>query len=623
MTNEYQQEEATPVPCDRTEDLYPNLDENLADVVGQYERCEKTETEAAALAPDNHQNMVLVEALAGTEVKAVEKWMEAQSIRPSFVEAKVTDPHRVYAFVRVSLLGALSQRKGISAVNIPEDQGNRDINVKFPAPTNTAVITAMRAKSQKSISPDSEGPELPWWLKGYSHPRIYPKMRGTPRLIASLYENGQWEETKDHANFICLRKPGDDSGDIAVGFNFLDEGNNETVIRNWLQTAGLDMDDPRNLIQEEIPGVTKSTVVYLPIPKMIELSTLPEVHKIEGHGCGYEDTSSFGTPGGTKSKLGPSPQLGDIVTQGRSQHMVDDWQDNNPAYKGQNVKIGIIDSDFNGITDLLSDELPQSTKVHGYCWTFQDHQAPTSDLDRCDYGFSYHGTNLAEIIADMAPEAELYVSNVTFTDRPLIQRQRFRQAVDYMVRNGVSIINHSQNWGFEESLGRGENPGHTLSANKTVEDSATGLRLNNIDYDRVIWAVAAGNDGQRSWYGPFKPVSRTNYYHEWSPDNDRIYLNHSNGGRYNPTNSFDSVEVEARWDDNWFGADCDFQIEAYEERTDGTRRTRLMLENNAQSNGSTDQPFKSDRVLLNRDRHYSFRFGVANCSSQGDEKIES
>ena len=409
-TRQFQQEEATPVPCDRTAGTYPNLDETLSDLVGQYERCEKTETEAAALAPDHDGNTVLIEAVAGNKVDVIDKWMENQSIRPRFVETDLTDPHRVYAFVRVSLLGTLSQRKEVTAVNIPEDNGKRETTVAFRAPEDSAVLRHMRARGSRSLNSGPTGPELPWWLRGYNHPRSYPKMRGHLPLIAGHYERGEWDEHKDGNYYNCLPKRGDDSGDIPVSVYILDEGNDKAVVKRWLEAAGLDMDSYGNEIRA-VDGILFA-VVYLPIPKIIELSTVPEVHYLETGGCGEEDTSLFGAPvSPPNAGPGTAPRMGDIVTQGVALHGADDWHGiRNPpgGYKGQNVKIGIIDSDFGGINNLLDDELPPINRVHGYCWSFHQRQNLSTNLGICDPVIvRTHGTSVAEIVADIAPEAAM------------------------------------------------------------------------------------------------------------------------------------------------------------------------------------------------------------------------
>ena len=114
LTQHIQQEEATPEPCNRTEGTYSNLGDSLADLVGQYERCEVTEDEAAALAPEHHGNMVLVKTVVTGDVNAIDGWLDAQGAGPK-VTIDYTPPN-ITGFVRVSLLGKLAVQIGISQV---------------------------------------------------------------------------------------------------------------------------------------------------------------------------------------------------------------------------------------------------------------------------------------------------------------------------------------------------------------------------------------------------------------------------------------------------------------------------------------------------------------------------
>ena len=103
----------TPVPEDTpTVNEYPNLDETLQKVVRQYESGEKTEAEAAALAPEHSGKMVLVQVdLTATSLSAVDKWMDLQSIDVRYAVADYSPPF-IYAYVRVSPAGRTLPAEG-------------------------------------------------------------------------------------------------------------------------------------------------------------------------------------------------------------------------------------------------------------------------------------------------------------------------------------------------------------------------------------------------------------------------------------------------------------------------------------------------------------------------------
>ena len=68
-----------------------------------------------------------------------------------------------------------------------------------------------------------------------------------------------------------------------------------------------------------------------------------------------------------------------------------DWHDQ--GLTGRGVRVGIVDIGFDGYKSLLGGELPDSVNVDGL---------------RDDWDYDNHGTAVAEIIHDVAPEAELF-----------------------------------------------------------------------------------------------------------------------------------------------------------------------------------------------------------------------
>jgi hypothetical protein len=103
---------------------------------------------------------------------------------------------------------------------------------------------------------------------------------------------------------------------------------------------------------------------------------------------------------------------------------------------GTGVKVGIIDGGFQGLPALLGSELPAT--VHGQCYT--DIGQFTDTLGACD-SFSPHGTGVAELVIDMAPNVELYIAN------PISYMDDVR-AVQWMTSNGVKIISASYSSGY-------------------------------------------------------------------------------------------------------------------------------------------------------------------------------
>lgn len=132
---------------------------------------------------------------------------------------------------------------------------------------------------------------------------------------------------------------------------------------------------------------------------------------------------------------------------------------------GAGVRVGVIDLGFANLASAqASGDLP-------------------ADLIAADYtgtglsGSTDHGTNVAEIVHDMAPGAQLYLARVN-TDVQL------QQAMSEMAAAGVSIINHSVGW-YGASFYDGTGP---------ICNTTSQAQHNNI-----LWVNAAGNDRMRHY----------------------------------------------------------------------------------------------------------------------------
>ncbi len=94
---------------------------------------------------------------------------------------------------------------------------------------------------------------------------------------------------------------------------------------------------------------------------------------------------------------------------------------------GAGVKIGILDSGFYGYESLLGIELPENVETKNF-------RNDSCGISNCPS--EKHGTAVAEIIHDMAPDAELYLVSIN-TDL------EFVDAIEWLKNNGVQIVNGS------------------------------------------------------------------------------------------------------------------------------------------------------------------------------------
>ncbi|HEX5583165.1 S8 family serine peptidase [Gaiella sp.] len=158
----------------------------------------------------------------------------------------------------------------------------------------------------------------------------------------------------------------------------------------------------------------------------------------------------------------------------------------NAFWTGAGVKVAIIDLGFAGLADRqAAGDIP----------------AGVTTQDFCGGGFgtaTEHGTAVAEIVHEVAPDAQLYLlcinSDVTLG-----------QAEEYAKANGITIVNTSLGI-LNDS--RGDGTGGPGTADAIVADA----RANGI-----LWIAAAGNEQQRHWSGTFSSGGGDPQWNDWVP----------------------------------------------------------------------------------------------------------
>ncbi|GAG09823.1 unnamed protein product, partial [marine sediment metagenome] len=154
----------------------------------------------------------------------------------------------------------------------------------------------------------------------------------------------------------------------------------------------------------------------------------------------------------------------------------DQWQTIISYRSTENVKVCILDIGFQGYEALLGSELPSSVVAMSF--------RADGDLYVSD-----HGTACAEIVHDMAPDAELLLVNFN-TD------VEHHNAVNWIIDQGITnqgqkvdIISCSVGW---VNLGAGDGTG------PICED------VKNTHNNDIIWVSASGNNAERHWEGTFR-----------------------------------------------------------------------------------------------------------------------
>jgi hypothetical protein len=256
---------------------------------------------------------------------------------------------------------------------------------------------------------------------------------------------------------------------------------------------------------------------WLPILSLPEAKDWPQIKSIrEPTRPRINDSNNI-----KKDKLKNTFAQTSIVSEGVSIIGADIWQEK--GYTGRGIKVGIIDIGFKGYKELLGKELPSRenvfTKVFG---------------TQTDFLSTEHGTACAEIIHDVAPEADLYLVNITDSEVD------FKNAVDWLEGRGVKIVNHSACLRPIDSFLNEE-------LKKQIKDGVIGPCVD----EGVVWVQAAGNFAQIGWIGRFYD-SDGNKFHEWKEIYELNFL-----GIHEST---EEVLVVLSWDDPEGASNNDYDL---------------------------------------------------------------
>ena len=187
--------------------------------------------------------------------------------------------------------------------------------------------------------------------------------------------------------------------------------------------------------------------------------------------------------------------------------------------KGQGVKVAIIDGGFKG-----ADKLPEDMPVR---WWQRDYTR-----EGIYAGTNAHGTACAEIVHDVAPQAELYLYKVA----DIVDLEN---AKDRCIQNGVAIVNHSATW-----VGEGFGDGRGLVCD-IVNDAAD---------NGILWVNAVGNYGQKH-YMDFWRDSDDDNRHDFAAGDDMVNF-------VEEVEIGDAIRVTLTWDD-WPTTTADYDLYLY------------------------------------------------------------
>ena len=193
--------------------------------------------------------------------------------------------------------------------------------------------------------------------------------------------------------------------------------------------------------------------------------------------------------------------------------------------KGQGVKVAIIDGGFRG-----ADKLPEDMPVH---WWQRDYTHTGIYA-----GTDAHGTACAEIVHDVAPEAELYLYKVA----DIVDLEN---AKDRCIQNGVTIVNYSATWVNE---GFGDGGGIICDI---VNDAAD---------NGILWVNAVGNYAQKHYMGFWRDSDDDNRHNFAAGDDLVNFVDEIEIGK--------AIRVTLTWDD-WPITTADYDLYLYRQDSPG------------------------------------------------------
>ncbi len=179
-----------------------------------------------------------------------------------------------------------------------------------------------------------------------------------------------------------------------------------------------------------------------------------------------------------RTPLTPVWEQGSTVSEGVRLMGVEAWHSEN--IKGQGIKIAVIDGGFKGYKAKLGSELPPAERVIVRSFTSEE------DIEADER----HGTAVAEVVYDIAPEATFYLIN--FDSDVALGR-----AVDYLIAEGVQVINTSFNF----------LTGCPWEGTGIIEPIVRKARAAGI-----FWAVSVGNHGTEHWEGTFTDPDNNGFH---------------------------------------------------------------------------------------------------------------
>jgi len=239
------------------------------------------------------------------------------------------------------------------------------------------------------------------------------------------------------------------------------------------------------------------------------------------------------------------------------------------GYEGQNTRVAVIDLGFQEL-EITQDvgELPLNVIRKDFTGT-----GLTTG--------SNHGTHVAQIVYDMAPQAQLYL--IKIADEVDLENTK-----DYCISQEVDIINHS--WGWPNT--------NFIDGTGLVCDIANDAYSHNI-----LWVNAAGNAAKKHYQRFFSDVNG-NGWHEFSSSGYE-----SEAFEADP---WHDVIIFLTWD-VWPTTDQDYDLYLYDSNSN-----LVAFSTNRQT--GTQPP--TEKIVYRVPDYGTYNIKIFNFSASGNEELK-
>lgn len=166
------------------------------------------------------------------------------------------------------------------------------------------------------------------------------------------------------------------------------------------------------------------------------------------------------------------------TSEGVASTGADKWHSLSSFHSQGSAKVCILDAGFQGYQNLLGTDLPASVTTKSF------------RADGDILANQKHGAGCAEIVHDMAPDAQLWLVNFQY-------HSELQNAVNWIVQQGVDIISYSMG---SYVSGAGDGTGPTCELVKFAHDNG------------ITWVSAAGNSAEDHWQDYFYDSDSDNWH---------------------------------------------------------------------------------------------------------------